>query len=110
MKIHGRLDPVTGRLTEVTYRYPQYPDDVELAEMPTVEPPWGYDPATKTAVQVASDQLPIEERAARRRIDLVRAAVIVKASTRFAGLTVIQRARINQLIDNAADEILDLFS
>lgn len=55
--IHGRLDGVTGQLTDMSYRELTYQDDVPLDAMPSdVFGPWTYDAVNRLAVYAGPTQ------------------------------------------------------
>lgn len=97
----------SGQLADVSYREPG-PGDVELTAWPVGEGPFAYDPATKTAVQV--EGFTPDQRAARRRLPTrLLAALAVRASSAWSGLSGARRARVQAILDAAADQALDLF-
>lgn len=102
--IHGRLDPVTGRLSNIWDREPG-PGDVPLVRMPTGDEPWAYDAANKLAISATPTEA--------ERLDgvalppRVRAALLIRASSLWAGLSAQRKARVMAIIDAHAQAVVD---
>lgn len=105
--LYGRLEPVTGRLSNIWDREPG-PNDVLLMAMPLVDPPWSYDAANKLAVAATQTEPErLDGLAMPRR---VQAALILRASSAWGGLSAQRKARIQAIIDDAAAQVIALLT
>lgn len=106
--IHAKLNAATGRLSDISRRGFTYPEDVQLVTMPSGSGPWTYDSANKLAVSVSQteierlDQLDMPPR--------VRAALVLRASSRWTMLATLRKQRIMDIIDSYADLVTNALS
>lgn len=97
--IYGKLDPVTGRLTNIYEREPGA-GDVPLDRQPSGDGPWTYDAQTRLAVPAdASADDRLDAVPAPRRLLLLLA---VRASSGWAGLPPLRRQKVQDAIDQYA--------
>lgn len=105
--LYGRLDPVTGRLSNIWDREPG-PDDVPINSMPTMIGPWIYDAINREAMPATpTEPERLDGLAVPRR---VQAALILRASSAWGGLSAQRKARIQAIIDEAAAQVIALLT
>ena len=104
MALYGYLDPVTARLSNLQDRTPG-PNDVPLAKMPTDFGPWAYDAVNKLAVPATlADEEKLDRVALPARLT---AALLLRASSLYAGLPANRKSQIMAIIDAAAQRVID---
>ena len=102
--LHAKLDPVTGRLSEIWDREPGA-GDVPLAAMPDGDGPWIYDAVNRVGLPAT-----LTEPERLDRVNLprrVQAALVLRASSLWAAMPTQRRTRIMEIIDQYAQQIID---
>lgn len=109
MSVYGRLNAVSGQLTEMRYAAsPVYPDDVPLLAMPGGFGPYGYDAVNQVAIPLPAAKQTDAQKIGNVAMDgrTVLALLTLRTSTQWAAVPAAVQQRVQAAIDNSAAAII----